>query len=153
MAEPSVSTRAGQERLKERGIIPLPQPDELTAPYWDAAQRHELHLQHCGECNTIRHPPTETCASCGSSAIEWKRVSGDGTIYSFIIDHRLMVPGFDDPYVVAQINPVEAEADTVRIVANIKQCAIEDVYIGMPVEIFFELRGGMTIPQFRPRTG
>lgn len=152
MSEPSVSTRAGQERLKERGVIPLPEPDEVSAPYWDAAQNEELHLQHCSACDTIRHPPSPDCPECGDSSSDWRRVSGKGTVYSFIVDHRLMVPGFDEPYVVAQINPVEATRDTVRIVANIKGCDTSEVFIGMPVEVYFEVRAGMTIPQFKQDT-
>jgi uncharacterized OB-fold protein len=152
MTEPSISTRAGQERLKERGVIPLPEPDEISSPYWEAAQRQELHIQHCAGCGVMRHPPSAECPHCDETANEWKPVSGKGTVYSFIIDHRLMVPGFDEPYVVAQINPDEAEHDTVRIVANVKGCDVSDVYIGMPVEVFFEERAGMMLPQFRPQS-
>jgi uncharacterized OB-fold protein len=72
-------------------------------------------------------------------------------VYSFIIDRRLMVPGFDEPYILATVIPDEAPSDTLRIVANIKECDIAAVYIGMPVEVFFEERGGVTLPQFRPR--
>jgi uncharacterized OB-fold protein len=81
----------------------------------------------------------------------WSDVSGCGRVYSFIVDHRLMVPGFNEPYVVALVNPDEAESDSVRIVANIKDCAPEDVYINMPVEVCFEQLNGIALPQFRPR--
>jgi uncharacterized OB-fold protein len=151
MVETSVETRAGQERLKEMGVVPIPEPDELTEPYWQATARGELRLMACARCGQLRHPPSPTCPHCGSADTTWQRVSGNGIVYSFIVDHRLMVPGFDEPYVVAQVNPVEAEHDTVRIVANIKGCALSDVYIGMPVEVFFEQRGPMRLPQFRPR--
>jgi uncharacterized OB-fold protein len=62
-----------------------------------------------------------------------------------------MVPGFNEPYVVALVNPDEAESDSVRIVANIKDCAPKDVYINMPVEVCFEQVNGIALPQFRPR--
>jgi uncharacterized OB-fold protein len=151
MTDTNVETRAGQERLKDAGVVPIPEPDELTAPYWQASARDELRLMTCASCGQLRHPPSVTCPHCGSQEASWERVSGNGTVYSFIIDHRLMVPGFDEPYVVAQVNPVEAEHDTVRIVANIKGCDPSDVYIGMPVEVFFEQRGTARLPQFRPR--
>jgi uncharacterized OB-fold protein len=151
MTDTDITTRAGQERLKERGVVPVPEPDELTEPYWQAAERSELRLMGCMNCRQLRHPPSETCPYCGSRETVWERVSGYGTVYSFIIDHRLMVPGFDEPYVVAQVNPSEAEHDTVRIVANIKGCDPSAVYIGMPVEVFFEQRGTVRLPQFRPR--
>ena len=65
-----------------------------------------------------------------------------------------MMPGFDEPYVVAQINPVEAQRDTVRITANIRGCDVRDVYIGMPVEVIFEdVDERVSLPQFRPSAG
>ena len=152
--KPNVQTTAGQAQLKEKGVKPLPKPDDLTRPYWEAAARHELHVQRCAPCGEYAHPPKHHCPHCASDRIEWARVSGKGTVYSFIIDRRLMVPGFDEPYVVAQVNPIEAQRDTVRITANIRGCDVSDVYIGMPVEVIFEdLRPGVALPQFRPASG
>ncbi|GAM97765.1 hypothetical protein U91I_01394 [alpha proteobacterium U9-1i] len=35
--------------------------------------------------------------------------------------------------------------------ANVTDCAPDDVHIGMPVSVWFELRGAeIAIPQFRP---
>lgn len=149
----NTQTREGQEQLKALGIKPIPAPDDLTRPYWDAARKHELHLRKCLDCSKMQHPPREACPYCGSTAHEWVPVSGDGVVYTFIIDHRLMVPGFSEPYVVAQINPVEAQDDTVRIVANVIGCPIESVSIGMPVEVVYEdVSDAVTLPQFRPST-
>ena len=143
-------TTAGQEELKRRGVKPVPKPDALTQPYWDAARKHELMIQYCPACNDYQHPPQEQCEQCQGKP-EWKKISGKGTIYSFIIDHRNMVPGFTEPYVVAQIVPTEAKRQTVRLTANIKDCDIHDVYIGMPVEVLFEdVNPTVTLPQFKP---
>jgi uncharacterized OB-fold protein len=150
---PNINTRAGQEQLRSRGIRPVPQPDDLSRPYWEAARRGELRIQRCDGCSALRHPPTEICDRCGSAEYTWALVSGQGRVYSFIIDYRLMVPGFDGPYVVAQVNPDEAESDSVRIVANIRGCAPEEVYINMPVEVCFEPVDGIALPQFTPRHG
>jgi len=148
---PNIQTREGQEQMRKMGVKPIPQPDELTQPYWDAAKRHELRIQRCAECGEYRHPPAPACPKCGSERVEWAQLSGRGTVYSFIIDRRLMVPGFDEHYVVAQINPVEAQSDMVRLTANIRGCKLNDVYIGMPVEVFFEQRTPeVVLPQFRP---
>jgi uncharacterized OB-fold protein len=149
--QPNIQTREGQEQLRKMGVRPVPEPDALSAPYWNAARRHELHLQRCRSCASFMHPPEENCRHCGSADFEWVPVSGRGTVYSFVVDHRLMVPGFSEPYVVAQVNPVETDDDVVRITANIRGCDVHDVYIGMPVEVFFEdLTADVTLPQFRP---
>jgi hypothetical protein len=153
-SEPSVQTREGQERLKERGVKPRPAPDDLTRPYWDAAKRQELRIMHCTSCGGYRHPPTPACPHCSSTSSEWALLSGRGEVYSFIIDYRLMVPGFDEPYVVAQVVPVETHDDTVRITTNIRGCLPEQVHIGMPVQVTYEpLDDEITLPQFTPVSG
>jgi uncharacterized OB-fold protein len=151
--QPNIQTREGQEQLRRKGVRPVPLPDALTAPFWEAARRHELRIQHCMACSTYMHPPMEECKKCGSGNIEWALLSGKATVYSFIVDHRLMVPGFDEPYVVAQVNPIETDDDAVRITANIKECDIDEVSVGMQVEVFFEVvKEDVTLPQFRPTT-
>jgi uncharacterized OB-fold protein len=148
---PDLSTTAGQQWLREHGQRPRPQPDELTRPYWEAAAGHRLCIMQCAECGTFRHPPTESCPACSSAEVGWTELSGSGTVYSFIIDRRNMVPGFDGPYVVALVTPDETD-ESVRLVGNILGCAIEDVSIGMPVQVVYEdVDGGVTLPQFTPR--
>ena len=69
----------------------------------------------------------------------------------FVVDYRLMVPGFDAPYVVAHVVPVEASSDTVRVTTNILNCPIEKVHIDMPVTVLFEeVAPGVVLPQFEP---
>ena len=151
MTQPNIQTREGQEQLRKLGVKPVPAPDDLTRPYWEAAKKHELRVQRCKACGHYQHPPQAQCSKCSSGEIEWTKLSGKGVVYSFIIDHRLMVPGFNEPYVVAQINPVEADTDVVRITSNIRDCDRNDVYIGMPVEVLFEdVNEKVTLPQFRP---
>src|SRR5579875_833600 len=43
---PDIKTREGQERLRAKGVRPVPEPDDLTRPYWEAASRSELRIQH-----------------------------------------------------------------------------------------------------------
>ncbi len=148
---PNIQTKEGQAQLRQMGIRVIPQPDEVSSPYWEAARRHELKIQRCGSCSAYQHPPASNCRCCQSADMRWTQLSGRGTVYTFVIDHRLMVPGFDAPYVVAQIRPEETDDDVVRITANIKECDLHDVHIGMAVEVFFEdVTEDVTLPQFRP---
>jgi uncharacterized OB-fold protein len=144
-------TREGQARLKESGVVPIPRADNLTKPYWDAALRCEITIQRCSDCGRFRHPPSQTCERCGSSAYVWTPMTGKGTIYSFVIDYRNLIPSFDEPYVVALISPVEVDGDPVRIVANVLGCDVGRVHIGMPVRVVFETAApGVALPQFVP---
>jgi uncharacterized OB-fold protein len=52
----------------------------------------------------------------------------------------------DVPYVIALVMLEEG----VRMMANIIGIAPDEVTIDMPVEVFFEQRGDVALPQFRP---
>ena len=137
-------TTASRERP-----VPRPEQNALYRPYWAYARQGEWRLQRCGACGYYIHFPKARCPRCSSSDLEWARMSGRGFVGSFIIVRHLDAPGFDQPYVVAQVSPVEQ--DTVRVVCNLLECDPEEVYVGMPVQVTFEtIRDGWVLPQFRP---
>jgi uncharacterized OB-fold protein len=128
---------------------PRPRPDDLSRPYWEAAAHHRLQVMRCDDCGRYRHPPTAECEACGSGRAGWQELGGEGTIWSFIVDRRNLVPGFSGPYVVALVTPVET-GDDVRLVTNIVGTPAEDVHVGMAVRVDWEDIGdGVTLPQFR----
>jgi uncharacterized OB-fold protein len=152
--KPSIETTAGQEDLKRRGIRPWPEPDDATRPYWDAAAHGRLLIPKCAECGQWQWPPAEHCTACDSGQITWTELGGLGTVYSYIVDHRNMVPGFEGAYIVAQVVPVEVEDESVRLTTNLPGCAPEDVRIGMEVAVTYEeLRPGVSLPQFTSTAG
>ena len=128
---------------------PLPRIDEESKGFWEACQRHELYLQRCGQCGTLRHYPRALCPRCLSDRIEWVRSSGRGTVYTFTVTHQNQSPGFRDalPYVMAYVELDEC----VRLLTNIVGCTPEQVRIGMPVEVIFEdVTPAVTLPKFKP---
>jgi len=128
---------------------PLPAPDTLTRPYWDAAFAERLELQRCDACGRLRCPPAGHCPDCGSDAFHWIPVSGSGIVYAFCVAYDTLVRGFSPPYVVAQVELPEQAG--LRIVTNIVECDPETVHTGMPVEVVFELvSNDIRLPQFRP---
>jgi len=128
---------------------PLPQIDELSRPYWEAAKRHELALQRCQECGYYRYPPGDTCPRCLSDSLEWVRASGRGTIYTWTVFHKVYHPAFakDAPYAVAAVELEEGP----RLITNLVDCKTEDIEMGMPVEVAFDdVTESITLPKFRP---
>jgi uncharacterized OB-fold protein/acyl dehydratase len=115
--------------------------------FFDGAKQHQLLIQRCTNCGTLRHPPRPACGTCRS--FEWDTLvaSGRGTIYSFVVNHYPKVPAFDYPLVVAL---VELEEGT-RVVANVSGITPEEVAIGMPVMVGFEdWDDDLTLPVFHP---
>jgi uncharacterized OB-fold protein len=83
-------------------------------------------------------------------------VSGRATVAAYTINRQNWIPGFEPPYVVAIVE-LDDEPD-VRLITNVVGVPIEDVGVGMAVEVFFEdwtaLSGDedsrVWIPLFRP---
>jgi uncharacterized OB-fold protein len=130
---------------------PLPLPDRHSAPFWEAARRHELALQCCDDCGAFQHPPGPLCRRCAGEALRFDLVSGRGSVYSFTVTYHNFVPGFelDVPFAVALVAIEEQPA--VRLLANLREVEPDRIEVGMAVQVVFEdLPGGITLPQFRP---
>ena len=124
-----------------------------TQPFWDAAAQHRLVVAQCGTCGTCRMPPTPFCPACQSQQIDWKTLSGLGEIYTYTIVDRAILPGMADhlPYVPAVIT-LEGGGG-VRLISNVVDVALAELAIGMPVQVVWDdLREGVAVPRFRPRT-
>ena len=135
--------------MAERGGKPLPRVDEESRGWFEGLARHELWLQRCGSCGTLRFYPRAVCPVCLSSAVRWERSSGHGTVYTFTVTHQNQAPGFREelPYVLAVVELAEG----VRLLTNVVACPPESVRIGMPVEVVFEdMTAEITLPKFRP---
>ena len=128
---------------------PLPQIDEENRPWWEALKRHELYIQKCNECGTLRYYPRAQCTNCLYSATEWIRCSGKGTIWTYTVTNQNQAAGFRDslPYVMAWVDLAEG----LKMMTNIIDCPPEQVKIGMPVEVVYEdVTPEVTLAKFRP---
>jgi uncharacterized OB-fold protein len=131
---------------------PLPIINEDNAPYWEYAREHQLRMQKCVNCGHIRFPVSIVCPRCHSLEMEWTRLSGKGKVYSYIIYHQAYHPAYKDdiPYVVAIIQLDEGP----RMESNITDCRLEDLRVGMPVELYFDdVTEDVSLPKFRPAEG
>ena len=127
---------------------PVPEFDDVTTPFWEAAARHELVLQTCASCSVVRHPPRPVCPACLSWEYNWKPASGRGTVWSWVVAHPPVLPAFAEkaPYNVAVVELAEG----VRMVGNLLDVANDEIHEGMEVEIAWEDVEGVTLPQWRP---
>lgn len=130
---------------------PVPIPDLESAPYWEAARQHRLQLPRCQQCGYILFPPRPECPECQNDQLDWTGLSGRGVVYTYCIMRTSLIAGFEPPYVIAVVE-LDEQAGS-RVTANIVDCPVEAVRIGMPVEVAFEDRTPeVTLPQFRPRS-
>jgi len=128
---------------------PLPIRTADNARYWDSAREHALEMQRCGRCGKFRYPPAPYCPRCLSDQFEWQRISGRGTIYSFIIVHQRYDPSFADelPYNVAIVQLEEGP----RLVTNVVGIPHQDLEVDMPVRVTYDdVTEEFTLPKFTP---
>ena len=125
----------------------LPRLDESNTFFWTAGSEGTLKFQRCQECRQYVHPPAPRCPYCLDGELAPEAVSGRGTLHSYTVNHQQWVPG-SEPYVVGLVTI--AEQDDVRLMTNVVDCDVDDLAIGMAVEVVFELDADVWLPLFRP---
>ncbi len=69
----------------------LPRPANVNCfakPYWEYTRKHELRVQKCQGCGELYYPVNPVCPHCLHIGADWAKLSGEGTVYSFIIARR-----------------------------------------------------------------
>jgi uncharacterized OB-fold protein len=133
--------------MAKPGVI----PDDLTSPFWAAANEDRLVVQNCRACNRLQHPPAPGCRECGSDAnLEWKQMSGRGRIYNFAVvyDSPVRLLQEDQPFNVAVITLEEDPG--IQMYSHLPGTAAGEVPVGASVEVIFETTAnGQKAPEWR----
>ncbi|MGE0306120.1 MAG: Zn-ribbon domain-containing OB-fold protein, partial [Acidimicrobiia bacterium] len=101
-------------------------------------------------CGLYQYPPDVACVHCQSHDAVPTQVSGRGPVYSYATVDRLFHVGFTDhlPYVVVLVELEEQPG--LLMLTNLIDAGPDGAQVGMAVEVAFDDRGDVTIPQFRP---
>ena len=133
--------------MAKQGVV----PDDLTQPFWAAANEERLVIQHCAACDRLQHPPARVCQQCGSEAsLEWKEMSGRGTIYNYGVVHdcpiRLLQE--EQPFNVAVI--MLDEDPGIQMYSHLPGTPVDEVPVHAAVEVVFEATAnGQKVPEWR----
>lgn len=129
---------------------PRPVINRDNAGFWEGVARHQLLIQRCGGCQTLRFPWLPGCNACGSLVWDTVEASGEGTVYSYVVMHHPPFPAFDPPYAVGLIDLAEG----VRMVSNVVGLPSDKVRIGQQVRLeFAEVDKELELPVFRAVEG
>jgi uncharacterized OB-fold protein len=126
-------------------------PDEFTQPFWDAANEDRLVIQNCLTCDRLQHPPAPDCSQCGTGdQLEWKEMSGRGSIYNYGVVHdcpvRLLQE--DQPFNVAVI--MLEDDPGIQMYSHLPGIPTDEVPVGAGVEVIFEVTpNGQKVPEWR----
>src|SRR5690606_677390 len=97
----------------------LPPLTDVNRPYWTGGSDGRLLIERCRSCRRWQHPPTGTCESCGEPAAP-EPVSGQGTVFTFTVNHQQYHPEVPPPYVIAIVELDEQPG--LRLPTNLVGC-------------------------------
>ena len=127
---------------------PAPPAYSFSAPFWEATRDRKLLLQFCRRTGKPQFYPRPTSIFTGRRDIEWREVSGRGTVYTYTIA-RIGAGALRgcEPYIIANVELDEG----VNILGNLTGCAMDEVFIGMRVRPSWQaLSDGRNILMFEP---
>lgn len=118
--------------------IPVPEPDGLSAPYWNGLRENRLLVQRCGGCGGWQFGPEWICHHCHRFDPEWCEVAARGRIYSW---ERVWHPVHaclkdHGPYRVVVVEL--PHAGNIRMLGNLLGDPRQEVVIGAEVQGVFE---------------
>jgi len=129
---------------------PVPVPDPLSAPFWEAAARHVLTVAKCGKCGEVTLPPDLTCPHCRTTEPDFTfvPVEGTGRVRTWTVIRRSFLAGFENPFVLVDVE-LDGHPD-LRLVAMLLDGANAPLSMGACVRVEFEdLAPGVSVPAFR----
>ena len=118
----------------------IPKPEGMGLEFHQACvATGVLHLQQCGDCREFRHPPRWYCPACHSKSYEFVPVSGEGTIYSMVVNHYTVDRGWADevPYISAVVQLTEGP----RVVGHLRDVEPGEATLGQAVNVVVDPRG------------
>ena len=122
---------------------------DFSMPYWEATRQRKLLIQFCKSAQKYQHFPRPVSIFTGRRRdIEWREVSGKGTVFSYTITYR-GPPLFHgaEPYAV-----VSATLDIgINVIADMVDCTADELKVGMKVKPYWHpLDNGEHLLMFQP---
>ncbi|WP_460126010.1 Zn-ribbon domain-containing OB-fold protein [Pseudomonas sp. S2_C03] len=122
--------------------------DNLSATWWEANQEQRLLIQRNPVSGAWQWYPRAHCVDDLGVVPDWVQVSGRGTVFTFTVIHRGHTR-LDAPYVCAVIELEEGPL----MLSQLRDVALEDISIGMPVRVAFTaLDSSTSLPVFQARS-
>ena len=114
---------------------PMPVKTPTSAPFWDALARHEIAIQYSPSAQTYVFYPRVLAPRTLADDLEWRTISGMGTLYSYTVARRPVGPHFVDA--VPQLLAVVEWDEGPRFSTEMVNVAPEDLRVGMRVAPVF----------------
>lgn len=99
---------------------PMPVKTPTSAPFWDALAQHTIKIQYSPSLGSYVFYPRLLAPGTLADDLEWREISGMGTLYTFTIAERPVHPSFagDVPQVLAIVQWDEGPRVSTEIVTD-----------------------------------
>jgi len=127
---------------------PPVRPRGFSRPFWEATREKRLLLQYDPVAERYQFFPRPVSIYTGRRNLEWREVSGRGSVFSYTLARRGRGPfRGSEPYLVATVTLDQG----VNVVANLVHVAADAVEIGMRVRpVWAPLPDGFHLLMFEP---
>lgn len=132
------------------GSKPLPEPTPVSQPFWDGLADERIVIQYSPSADEYVFYPRTLAPRTLADDLEWREISGRGTLYTFTVAERPTAPPWADA--VPQLLAVVQWDEGPRISTELVGVEPDDLRVGQRVEPVFDHdpTSGMTLLRYRP---
>ncbi len=123
--------------------------DDTNRWFWTSGEDGRLRFLRCQGCGYWLHPPLPRCPRCGGRDLAPEVISGRAELYTYTVNHQSW-DGSDEPYAIALVTFPELDQDELRLTTNVVGCPLDELRIGMPLQVTFEQHDLVFFPVFEP---
>jgi uncharacterized OB-fold protein len=129
---------------------PMPEPTPVTQPFWDALGRHTVVIQYSPSSDRYVFYPRVLAPGTLADDLEWREISGMGTLYTFTISDRPTAPPWADS--LPQLLAVVEWDEGPRLSTEMVNVDPGDLFVGMRVKpVFCDYPDdGITLLRYEP---
>lgn len=129
---------------------PMPEPTPVSAPFWEALAERRIRIQYSPSSDEYVFYPRTLAPRTLADDLEWREISGDGTLYTFTVARRPTAPFWADR--VPQLLAVVQWDEGPRLTTELVNVDPDDIEIGMRVRPVFtpDPETGMTLLRYEP---
>jgi uncharacterized protein len=114
---------------------PMPVKTPTSAPFWDALAEHRIVIQYSPSAQAYVFYPRVLAPRTLADDLQWREISGMGTLYSFTVARRPVGPHFADA--VPQMLAIVEWDEGPRFSTEMVDVAPQELSVGMRVKPVF----------------
>jgi uncharacterized OB-fold protein len=128
----------------------MPVPTPVSVPFWDGLRNHRIYVQYSPSAGKWVFYPRVLAPGTLADDLEWREISGRGTLYTFTVADRPTAPEWADS--LPQLLAIVEWDEGPRFSTELVDAEPDQISIGMRVApVFCDYpEAGITLLRYRP---